>query len=130
MSAETATTNQSALHRPPSPLYRELARKSRIHQGVGGILEIDYNSGLFGLEFPAGGEQGLETELVKTSRRYPLAGVEKFQLSETSPEETGRKVFYFDASGSYARGSGDLTFVQTITGRKRINTVKIRLEVE
>ncbi|MGI5845299.1 MAG: hypothetical protein ACOX9B_14145 [Candidatus Xenobium sp.] len=129
MSAEPAT-NPSALHRPPSPLYRELQRKSRIHQGLGGIMEIDFGTGLFGIEFPAGGEQNLETELVKTSRRFPLAGVEKFQLSETSATETGRKVFYFDASGSFARGSGDLNFIQTITGRKRINTVKIRLEVE
>jgi hypothetical protein len=67
-------------------------------------MEIDFGTGLFGIEFPAGGEQ--------------------------NAAETGRKVFYFDASGSFARGSGDLTFMQTVTGRKRINTVKIRLEVE
>lgn len=123
-------TETPTLHRPPSPLYKELARKARIHQGIEGILEIDYNTGLFGIEFTTGGLLNLDTELARTSKRFPLAGVERFQVAQPSDGNDGRKVFYFDSSGVLARGSGMLTFSQTATGHKRVSLTKIRLEVE
>ncbi|MBQ7501349.1 hypothetical protein IJT93_01355 [bacterium] len=130
MSSQEPNNNQSAtLHRPPSPLYKELKRKGRIFPARPGILEIDYNTGLFGIEFPTGGEDSIETELTRTSKHFPLAGVEKFQQPSQDNTETGCKVFYFDTSNAKARGSGDLYFVQA-SGHKRTNSVKIRLEVE
>ncbi|MGM9991610.1 MAG: hypothetical protein ACI376_02000 [Candidatus Bruticola sp.] len=117
------------LHRPPSPLYKELKKKGRIYPAQPCILEIDYNTGLFGIEFPTGGELSIETELTRTSKHFPLAGVEKFQQPSAENPETGCKVFYFDSSSSNARGSGELHFVQT-SGHKRTNSMKIRLEVE
>ncbi len=130
MSAQALNNNLSpVLHRPPSPLYKELKRKGRIYPAQAGILEIDYDTGLFGIEFPTGGEGALETELTRTSRHFPLAGVEKFQQPSADGTESGCKVFYFDTSNTNARGSGDLHFVQT-SGHKRANSLKIRLEVE
>lgn len=126
----TAQSNSSpTLHRPPSPLYKELKRKGRIFPAQPGILEIDYNSGFFGIEFSTGVDSSIDTELTKTNRHFPLAGVEKFQQPSESNEETGCKVFYFDTSNALARGSGDLHFVQACN-HKRINSLKIRLEVE
>lgn len=127
MSAQSLSAVPQTLHRPPSPLYRDLERKKRIYKGQDGILEIDYGTGLFGIEFPSGGDDNLDIELVKTSRRFPLAGVERFQ---TTSSDYGCKVFYFDASASFARGSGLLTFSQTVMGHKRVYSTKIRLEVE
>lgn len=134
MSAQSITNkNNSAalatLHRPPSPLYKELKRKGRIYPAAPGILEIDYDTGLFGIEFPTGGDMAVETELTRTSRHFPLAGVEKFQQPSEDNSEAGCKVFYFDTSSLNARGSGDLQFVQAC-GHKRTNSMKIRLEVE
>ena len=117
------------LHRPPSPLYKELKKKGRIYPARPGILEIDYDTGLFGIEFPTGGETAIETELTRTSKHFPLAGGEKFQQPSDDDPENGCKVFYFDSSSSNARGSGELHFAQT-SGHKRTNSMKIRLEVE
>ena len=123
------SNSSPTLHRPPSPLYKELKRKGRIFPAKPGILEIDYNSGFFGIEFSTGVDSSIDTELTKTNRHFPLAGVEKFQQPSENNEETGCKVFYFDTSNSLARGSGDLHFVQA-SNHKRINALKIRLEVE
>ena len=129
MPSLSENNSQPTLHRPPSPLYKELKKKGRIFPAQPGILEIDYDTGLFGIEFPTGGGSALETELTRTSRHFPLAGVEKFQQPSEESDETGCKVFYFDSSSSNARGSGELHFVQA-SGHKKVNSMKIRLEVE
>lgn len=118
--------------RPPSPLYRELGRKGRLFPGVSGILEVDYQSGMFGIEFPLGkGRLALDTELVRTSHRFPLAGSEKVPPQDPgNPRDRGTKVFYFNSSMPQSRGSGELVFEQSVRGRGRVNRVRIRLEVE
>jgi hypothetical protein len=126
MAAKTAKP-QEQVPRPPSPLYRELHRKRRIYSGQNGILEIDFGSGLFGIEFPSASDNEADTELVRTNRRFPLAGVEKFHAPETHQV---RRVFYFDASGSFARGSGELVFARSGARGRRVDCVRVRLEVE